>query len=171
MHPLYPYWCPILYWLAGRRVENRRKQVVAWCREKLLVEGHVAVPRIQLHYWRPWIRFGTHTSIILLWGRWTKLLHCLRRYWVSRRSTLPNALECSGVLEFDFLAIQPRSRLVPVTWLLFLVWSYFQGFQFNRPLWDSSSGIPIVEYIAQWEVSYHWDLVLIKVMPEFPGGD
>ena len=40
-----------------------------------------------LHCWRPWTRFGTHTSIVLPWGRWTKLLCRLHRSWVSRRST------------------------------------------------------------------------------------
>ena len=81
--------------------------------------------RIQLNCWRPWTRFGTHTLIALPWGIWTELPRRLRRAWVSRQSTLPNALEHYAVLEFDFPAIQLRSRLVPMTWLLFLAWSWF----------------------------------------------
>ena len=147
MHPLCPCWCPTLYWLAKRRVENRRKPVVAWRREKLLGKALVAMPRILLHCWRLWTRFGTHTLTVLPWGRWTELPRCLRRAWVSHQSTLPNTQGCCEVLRFDFPAIQLGSRLVLVTWLLFLAWSWFPRLPVQLPTLKFVQCIPIVEYI------------------------
>jgi hypothetical protein len=36
---------------------------------------------------------------------------------------------------------------------------------------DASSGIPIVEYIRQWEISNSLDLVLIEVVAKLPRSD
>ena len=66
-------------------------------------------------------------------GEWTELPRRLRRAWVSRQSTSPNVLEHYEVLGFDFPAIQLRSRLVPMTWLLFLAWSWFPRLPVQLP--------------------------------------
>jgi hypothetical protein len=87
--------------------------------------------------------------------RWRGLLcHCLQA-WVNHQSTWPNALAYWLELQLDFLTILPWNQLVLATWWRCEVWSHAESSQFHCPLGDMSIGIPIVEYIRQWEISDH----------------
>ena len=104
-------------------------------------------------------------------GEMNRTPRCLRRAWVNHRSRLPNAQGCWEVLGFDSPATRLRSRLVLVTWLLFLAWSWFPRLPVQLSTLRFVQWHPDCGVYPQWEVSYYWDLVLIKVIPELPGGD
>jgi hypothetical protein len=46
-----------------------------------------------------------------------------------------------------------------------------KGSQLYCPLGDTPGGIPIVEYICQWEVEDHQDIVCIEIVAMLLGSD